>query len=283
VVRIAVGDRIVLAFDRTDADAAERKMPVSIAALRTTSSIFAMSTRKSGLAEYSMVKWGMARSLRSGAWNERLQKGRKRVGSKTLNMLNDSDQILLPHAASQTLVERERMARKKSPKTFDLGAAAAPARRVPMREFSRSLPMSLLRAREAVMRQFRPSLREHGLTEQQWRILRALSGVDAVEVTELARTAFLLGPSLSRILRDLEARRLIERRAAKTDLRRFMVSISDKGLKLMERVAPTSEQIYAMITRRYGARRLAELQDMLGELEASLAGLEIVGDLEPED
>src|SRR6476619_8586408 len=83
-------------------------------------------------------------------------------------------------------------------------------RQVPMREFSRSLPMSLLRAREAVMRQFRPSLRQHGLTEQQWRILRGLTAVDAIEVTELARMAFLLGPSLSRILRDLEARHLIE-------------------------------------------------------------------------
>ncbi len=130
--------------------------------------------------------------------------------------------------------------------------------------------MALLRAREAVMRQFRPSLRRYGLTEQQWRILRALSAVEASEVTELARAACLLGPSLSRILRDLEARRLIERRAAKTDLRRGVVSISDKGLKLMEVVAPSSEAIYAAISRRYGARKLAELQDMLGTLEASL-------------
>src|ERR671922_1371484 len=119
-------------------------------------------------------------------------------------------------------------------------AGTSPSRQVPMREFSRSLPMSLLRAREAVMRQFRPSLREHGLTEQQWRILRALAAIDAIEVTELARTAFLLGPSLSRILRDLEARRLIERKAAKADLRRGEVSISPKGLKLIEAVAPTS-------------------------------------------
>ena len=110
------------------------------------------------------------------------------------------------------------------------------ARRAPMREFSRSLPMSLLRAREAVMRQFRPSLRNHGLTEQQWRILRALTAVDTIEVTELARVAFLLGPSLSRILRDLEARDLIERRTAKADLRRGEVSISSKGLKLIEAV-----------------------------------------------
>ena len=153
------------------------------------------------------------------------------------------------------------------------GSARADTHRVPMREFSRSLPMSLLRAREAVMRQFRPSLRNHGLTEQQWRILRALAAVDAIEVTELAHVAFLLGPSLSRILRDLEARHLIERKAAKTDLRRAVVSISAKGLKLIEAVAPSSEAIYAAITRRYGARKLAELQDMLRTLEGSLAGM----------
>ena len=145
------------------------------------------------------------------------------------------------------------MARKKSPGTLRSKAASETAvRRVPMREFSRSLPMSLLRAREAVMRHFRPSLRNHGLTEQQWRILRALASIDAIEVTELAHVAFLLGPSLSRILRDLEARHLIERR----------------------------EAIYDAITRRYGARKLAELQDMLGALEASLSELRAVGEVE---
>src|ERR1700756_970174 len=157
-------------------------------------------------------------------------------------------------------------------------ATKASSHRAPMREFSRSLPMSLLRAREAVMRQFRPSLRNHGLTEQQWRILRALTSVDEIEVTELAHVAFLLGPSLSRILRDLEARQLIERKAAATDLRRAVVSISAKGLKLIEAVAPTSEAIYAAITRQYGARKLAELQDMLGVLERSLAAMDVAGE-----
>lgn len=128
------------------------------------------------------------------------------------------------------------------------------------------------------MRHFRASLRSHALTEQQWRILRALASVDEIEVTELARVAFLLGPSLSRILRDLEARQLIERRVAKADLRRGVVSISPKGLRLMEAVAPSSEAIYAAITRRYGARKLAELQDMLHALEASLSGLRVAGE-----
>src|SRR6187399_3405866 len=168
------------------------------------------------------------------------------------------------------------MARKKT--QTGSSEAAETGRRAPMRDFSRSLPMSLLRAREAVMRQFRPSLRNHGLTEQQWRILRALTAVEAIEVTELARTAFLLGPSLSRILRDLEVRQLIERRTAKADLRRAFVSISAKGLKLIEAVAPTSEAIYSAITKRYGARKLAELQDMLSVLERSLGAMEVAGD-----
>ena len=123
------------------------------------------------------------------------------------------------------------MAKKSTEPT---SANAAAARQVPMRDFSRSLPMSLLRAREAVMRQFRPSLREHGLTEQQWRILRALAAIEAAEVTELARTAFLLGPSLSRILRDLEARNLIERKTAKADQRR---SISAHAIHCLWRIA----------------------------------------------
>jgi len=56
-----------------------------------------------------------------------------------------------------------------------------------------------------------------------------------------------------------------------------VVSISAKGVKLIEAVAPTSEAIYADITRRYGARKLAELQDLLRTLEGSLAGMAATG------
>jgi homoprotocatechuate degradation regulator HpaR len=167
-----------------------------------------------------------------------------------------------------------RALQRKTPRV----SSSKPAERgVPMRDFSRSLPMSLLRARESVMRHFRPSLRAHGLTEQQWRILRALASTDAVEVTELARVAYLLGPSLSRILRDLEARRLIARRVVMADLRRSMVSITAAGLRLLKAVAPSSEAIYADITRRFGTRGLAELQDMLHRLEASLLAMPVHG------
>ncbi|CAN5533325.1 homoprotocatechuate degradation operon regulator HpaR [soil metagenome] len=147
-----------------------------------------------------------------------------------------------------------------------------------MRDFSRSLPMSLLRARESVMRHFRPSLRAHGLTEQQWRILRALASHGEIEVSELAEIACLLGPSLSRILRDLEARRLIRRRPVKIDLRRNIVAVTARGLQLIDAVAPTSEAIYAEIGRRFGPGKLAELQKMLHALEASLLTMPMTTD-----
>jgi homoprotocatechuate degradation regulator HpaR len=142
---------------------------------------------------------------------------------------------------------------------------------VRLRDFSRSLPMSLLRTREAVMRHFRASLRRFELTEQQWRVLRALSSVPEMEINDLVRSTHLLAPSLSRILRDLDARGLIVRRAQESDLRRALIAISPTGIALMEQVAPMSEAIYAEITRRFGAERLAALQAMLGELEAEMS------------
>jgi hypothetical protein len=52
----------------------------------------------------------------------------------------------------------------------------------------------------------------------------------------------------------------------------------------MAAVAPTSEAIYEAITKRYGARKLAELQEMLAALEQSLSGLEFAaGEGEPID
>ena len=82
---------------------------------------------------------------------------------------------------------------------------------IPMRPFTQSLPMALLVAREATMQRFRPMLAEFGLTEQQWRVLRALaSAEEPLEVTQVAERTELLPPSVSRIVADLnEPRRLL--------------------------------------------------------------------------
>jgi len=141
----------------------------------------------------------------------------------------------------------------------------------PLPRFSRSLPMLLLRAREAVMRHFRASLREHDVTEQQWRVLRALSEIGEAEVSDLARATHLLAPSLSRILPDLEARRLVVRRSDTRDLRRGLVALSADGRAMIETVTPYSEAIYARIAERFGERKLAQLESLLRELETGMS------------
>ena len=144
-------------------------------------------------------------------------------------------------------------------------------RALPMRPFTESLPMALLRSREAVMRLFRPGLRKHAVTEQQWRILRALAHSGPLEVTELAEATFLLAPSLSRILPDLEKRQLISRQQVDSDLRRSVVRLEPKGLRLIGSHAPYSEQMYAQIAKRFGTERIAQLLRLLEDLESSLA------------
>lgn len=141
---------------------------------------------------------------------------------------------------------------------------------LPMRAFSESLPMALLRAREAVMCLFRPGLRSHGVTEQQWRIMRALAHSGPMEVTELADATFLLGPSLSRILPDMEKRQLVSRKQVESDLRRSVVSLEPKGLRLIASHAPDSERIYGEIAKRFGVERVTQLFTLLHELQESI-------------
>lgn len=144
---------------------------------------------------------------------------------------------------------------------------------VRLRSFSRSLPMALLVAREAVMNRFRPSLHLFNLTEQQWRVLRALSSVHQVEVMDLAKATCLLAPSLSRILRDLEARGLVAREHPEADMRRSLISISSNGLMLIDAVAPLSEGTYAEITETFGKERMELLHGLLKELTQALDAL----------
>lgn len=121
------------------------------------------------------------------------------------------------------------------------------------------------------MRLFRPMLAEHDLTEQQWRVLRALTatdspGEDFPDAGDLAARTFLLAPSLSRILTNLEDRNLIERRPHATDSRRTLIGLTRQGRDLVSAVAPESEQLYGAIESSFGTDRLRRLLRELDEL-----------------
>lgn len=136
-----------------------------------------------------------------------------------------------------------------------------------LQPYPRTLPAILMRAREAVMTRVRPVLRAYDMTEPQWRVLRTLASVEEVEVTQLAEMVFLLPSSLSRILKDLTERGMIRRRTSIEDLRKGLVSISDKGMDLIEASNPETNQVKAEIERLYGSERMGRLMQLLEELE----------------
>jgi homoprotocatechuate degradation regulator HpaR len=140
----------------------------------------------------------------------------------------------------------------------------------PLPPVAHSLPVRLIRAREALMTRIRPVLRAHGLTEQQWRVLCTVRDLGEIEITILAERAFLLPPSLSRIVRDLEARGLLARRSSVQDQRRALVSVTPAGATLVERVEPSLIEMRLQMRRAVGLSRLKALGDLLDEIEACL-------------
>jgi homoprotocatechuate degradation regulator HpaR len=136
----------------------------------------------------------------------------------------------------------------------------------------RNLPRLLLEAREAVMLHTRPSLREQGLSDQQWRVLRVLgehaheSG--GVETGRVATEAFLLGPSLSGVLTRMERDGLIERQRCPQDARRTVVRATAAGLAKVQALSQTIEAHYSWMAQHLGPSQLTALYNLLDQLIA---------------
>jgi homoprotocatechuate degradation regulator HpaR len=139
-----------------------------------------------------------------------------------------------------------------------------------LRGFKQSLPMTLMRAREVVMKKFLPSLKEHDLTAQQWRVIRVLEEHEWLDITELSEHCVLLMPSLSRIIQNLDTRELVSRRVLESDQRRTAVSLTEKGRRLFSIVAPKSVERYEYITEKFGYGKLELLYELLDELVEQL-------------
>ena len=136
----------------------------------------------------------------------------------------------------------------------------------------RNLPRLLLQAREAVMAHTRPSLREHGLSDQQWRVLRVLGehahDPTGIETGRVAREAYLLGPSLTGVLSRMERDGLIARERCPQDARRTVVRATALGLEKVRTLSQTIEAHYQWMEQQLGKAKLGQLYALLDELIA---------------
>ena len=122
------------------------------------------------------------------------------------------------------------------------------------------------------MAQFRPILNAHGLTEQQWRIVRTLVERGPLEPRADRRAAAAISsPSLAGVLARMDEQGLVTRRPLAHDRRRQVVAASARGRRLAALMAPEIEATYRALEARVGPDFVRRVYAALDELIAALA------------
>jgi homoprotocatechuate degradation regulator HpaR len=132
----------------------------------------------------------------------------------------------------------------------------------------RNLPMLLLRARESVIQYFRPGLKIHALTEQQWRVMRVLDDRGSSDAGHIAYETCIVPPSLSGVLDRMERDGLIVRRRLAEDQRRVMVELSQDSRVIVAGMHRLIEAQYRLIEAHLGLADLGTLYTLLDRVAA---------------
>lgn len=134
----------------------------------------------------------------------------------------------------------------------------------------RNLPQLMLQSREALMAHFRPLLNRAGVTEQQWRIVRALLERGPLEPRQLCTLCQISSPSIVGVLQRMEESGLVARERMADDQRRVLVSATARSRALGRRMLPQIERRYAELERRVGEGTLRQAYEVLDALLAAL-------------
>ena len=128
-----------------------------------------------------------------------------------------------------------------------------------------SLTIALLQARETAMTFFRPIIKQHNLTEQQWRIVRVLAEHPSMDFHDLAFRTCILRPSLTGILTRMERDGLVLRLKPLNDQRKLYVSLTKEGNALYELAQAQVEEAYQRIEMEYSPEKMKQLTALLQE------------------
>ena len=135
----------------------------------------------------------------------------------------------------------------------------------------RNLPLLLLHARESVIAHFRPLLNEHGVTEQQWRIVRALLEKGPLEPRQIVSLCRISSPSLAGVLARMDELGLVTRERLDHDQRRVLVTPTARSRSLAASMAPRVEAVYAAMEASLGAAFVENIYAQLDTLVSRLA------------
>lgn len=150
-----------------------------------------------------------------------------------------------------------------------LNIAARDGAHVDTQITARNLPQLFLKARDNLLAHFRPILKQFGVTEQQWRILRLLDEHKQLEPRELCEMSQIFSSSMTGVLTRMEEMSLIQRNRMAQDQRRVLVRLAPKGLELLQDIAPLIDRQYRQLEQRYDEHSMARLIHTLEDFIAA--------------
>lgn len=136
--------------------------------------------------------------------------------------------------------------------------------------YERAFMIELLRLRDGMKEQFKPILKNHGMTDQNWRILKVVVDFGPIEVTQISRAAVIPPASLSRILPKMEAAKLVVRSVNPDDMRRTMIEATPKGRSMHASIAPLMREAYIKVAKLLDIGLLQDLDRIVAELNRQL-------------
>jgi DNA-binding MarR family transcriptional regulator len=121
--------------------------------------------------------------------------------------------------------------------------------------------ISLLVAADHFDQAVAPVWEQHGITADQYNVLRILRGVypDGHPRNEIARRMIHRAPDVTRMLDRLVRQGLVRRQRNPADRRESIATISDAGLALLARIDPDVNATQATVTSSLSERELREL------------------------
>ena len=141
----------------------------------------------------------------------------------------------------------------------------------PFRSKGEEAMLALVRTADVVRRSFSTFFEPHGITSQQYNVLRILrgSGADGLPTLEVAERMIEQTPGITRLMDRLEAKQLVRRQRCPNDRRQHLCWITPKGLALLASLDEPISRAHAETMRKVKTMDLETLIRLLEKVRAA--------------
>ena len=138
-------------------------------------------------------------------------------------------------------------------------------------ELSAFVPYLLNQAMSRLDSNLRYALKPFGLSIHQWRVLFLLKLRGSVSIGEISASTVMGQSTITRVADQLEESKLASRAPMRNNHRVILLSLTDAGNELIERVIPVALGIHDGAMDGFDARERSMLFEMLRKLATNLS------------